>query len=376
MRSASLRYSSGPAPVRRSSAERVSVVGGVGALELLDRRWDDLLLRVPLPNPLLSAAWLRALARWDPAVDPLVAVVESDGALVAAAALQVRRAGGRLGQRIATWLGPPQQLHSPDALVDGEHAQTGERLMDALLDEVDVLSLPAVAAAGSTARALAAVAPWRLATPAYERWLLAVPPPRLEYMRKQAAYDLRRAARRGAEVEVRTTSAPDDVHRALVRFFRVHRERWRNRPEAEEARFATTRAHRRFNAHAIAAMAEHGRARLVEVVEDGRVVACSLGFVYGGGAVGHTTAVRLGGNLRQPGHLATLARAEALAAGGATVIDLGCDSGSLGGSKLRLGPEPDPLVHLFAARTRARQRGYAAIRALRDHTRRTARRWS
>jgi CelD/BcsL family acetyltransferase involved in cellulose biosynthesis len=356
------------AVVAASPAVRLET--GPAALELLDEPWDELLRRVPLPNPLLSATWLRALARWQTGT-PLVAVAEREGRLVAGAALELRRPGGRLGPHVATWLGPIEQLCSADLLVDPERPQAGEAVIEAVLEQVDVLSI-GTPASGGAARTLAAVAPWRRETTFSERWLLSGPPPRLDYVRRQAGYDLRRAARRGAEVEVRVAAEPDDVARALTRLFRVHRDRWRERPD-EQARIATTQVHRGWNLRTIVAMAARGNVRLVEVVEDGRTVAASLGLLHGCGGLAHTTAVRVGGVLRQPGHLAALARFEALAQAGATAIDLGHGAGEPGGPKRRLGPEPDPLVMLFAARSPSRQHRYEAVRRLRSAGRHAAR---
>jgi CelD/BcsL family acetyltransferase involved in cellulose biosynthesis len=344
----------------------VHVETGPSALELLDGGWDDLLAREPLPNPTLSSTWLRELARWQTGV-PLVAVAESGGVLVAGAALELR-GGGRLGPRVAAWLGPVEQHFSPDMLADPRYPGAAEAVVAAVLDVADVLSIGAPVS-GPAARALAAVAPWHEAVVTGERWLLPWPAPRLAYAQKRAARELRHARGAGVEVEVRVAAEPDDVARALVRLFRIHRDRWRGRAN-ETPRFATTRAHRLWNLHAVAALAVGGHVRIAEVTEDGRPIAASLGFVHGGGAVGHTQAIRPGGVLREPGHVAILACLEALAAAGATGFDLGVSSGEAGGPKTRLGSIADPIALLFAAASSRRQRTYEAARLLRDGLRR------
>ena len=102
------------APARTRTGLTVVVETGEGGLAMLDDRWDDLVARQPLPNPLLTAAWLRELARWRTGL-PFVVAAESDGTLVAGAALELRRPGGRLGPTVATWLGPVEQIISAGA---------------------------------------------------------------------------------------------------------------------------------------------------------------------------------------------------------------------------------------------------------------------
>lgn len=343
---------------------------GGAALALLDDRWDDLVARQPLPNPLLSATWLRELARWRTGL-PLVAVAESQGELVAGAALELRRPGGRLGPTVATWLGPVEQIFSADMLADPRRPEALEAVTAAVLDEADVLTLDAPSG-GVAAHALAVVAPWRRTTNSAERWIASCAPAALEHARKRAGYELRWSARRGADVQIRVASDPAEVATALARLFRLNRVRWGSRPD-ETPRFATSQAHRLWNRRAVAAMAEVGRVRLVEVVEGGRVVASGLGFVHGSGGLGHTQGMRLGGTLREPGQVVVLAIVEALGEAGATTVDLGYGSGQPGGPKQRLGATGDPMSMIIAARSAGLQRPYEAMRRLR-HAARAARR--
>ncbi len=343
----------------------VRVAHGADALDLLDDRWDELLLRAEFPNPLLSAGWLRRLACLRHGT-PLVAIAEEDGALLAGAALETGRRGGRVGPTVATWLGPPEQHCSPDLLVDSGRPEAGEALVSGLLEEVDALSL-GTAASGNAARALEGAAPWHTASAYTVRWVLRGPA-RVDYVRTRAEADVRRAERLGVRVEVRVSSEPDELAPALVRLFRLHRERWAGRSDLQ-ARFAESREHRRWSAAALGDQAALGRVRLAEVSEDGRLVAAALGLVLGAGGLGHTTAMRTGGALRQPGHLASLVRIEAMLAAGATAIDLGHGAGEPGGPKARFAPQAEPLVMFLAARTRSRQRRLAVLRRTRDAVR-------
>ena len=345
---------------------RVQVAAGPAALSLLDARWDALVGQQALPNPTLSSTWLREVARWQSGT-PLVVIALDGGDLVGGVTLEVRRAA-RHGPRLLTWLGPVEQQFCPDILVDPEHPGAGELVLAAALQEADALTV-GVSASGEAARALHVVAPWHNVAVTGERFIVACPPPRLEYARKRAAYELRRAARLGADVTVRVAADPDDIAAALVRLFRIHRERWRDRPD-ETPRFATTRAHRLWNMRTVAAMAAGGNARIAEVIEDGRAVAGAVGFLHGTGGLGHTQAVEIGGKLRQPGHIAVLACVEALAEAGATAVDLCYGSGEASGPKARLGAVSDPIELVFAARTPHLQRPYQALRYVRHAVRR------
>jgi CelD/BcsL family acetyltransferase involved in cellulose biosynthesis len=285
-----------------------------------------------------------------------VAVAEEDGRLLGGAAFQLRRRGGPLGVWAAGWLGPTEQLCSPDLLVHPAHPEAAEAIVAAVLAVGDAVAL-AAPAAGPTARALRVVAPWSRAEELGRRWTVPWPPPRLAYARRRAGFELRRAARRGGEVEVCVAAEPAEVAAALVRLFRVHRDRWSDLPD-ESLRFARTRALRRWNAAAADAMAAAGNARIAEVAENGRTVGACLGFLHGRGGIAHTQALRVDATLREPGHIAVLACVEALVEAGASRIDLGPGSARPGGPKTRLGAIPEPIHGLFAARDPARQRAF------------------
>jgi CelD/BcsL family acetyltransferase involved in cellulose biosynthesis len=335
----------------------VVVRTGPAALELLDARWDELVARQRCPNPTLSAAWLRALADW-PGGTPLVAVAEGDGRLEAGIALQLRR---RVGLRMATWLGPVEQHCSPELLADRPEAAAA--VLAAVLDRTDVLSL-AAAEGWPTIAALAEAAPWHRREPLGVRWWTAWPPARYDYVRSRAGRHVHRAERLGAAVDLRVAATPDEVAAALARLFRLHRARWDARDD-ETLRFARTRALRRWNARAVGTLAALGQARIAEVVEDGRVVASSLGLLHGGGGLWHTQAIATGTTIDEAGHIALLACLEALADAGATTVDLGPGGGAPGSPKHRLHPQAAPVFELFATRTPSAQRVLATAQRLR-----------
>lgn len=341
------------------SPPTLTVGTGADALDLLGEEWDRLVRLQPLPNPTLTSAWLRALARWGTGV-PLVALAEADGALVAGAALELRRPAGRRGPRLAAWLGPAEQLCSPDLLVDPARPEAAAALLEAVLERAHVLHVSAPAS-GPAVSALATVAPWRRADPIEQRWIVSCPPARHAYAQRRAAYEIRWAERRGARIEVRVAAEPAEVAAALTRLFRIHRDRWRGRPDLNP-RFAATARHREWNRDVVAAMAAQGRVRIVEVVENGRTLGACLGLVEGRGGLAHTQAMRTDGILREPGQVALLRCVETLGEAGATSVDLWIGSGSDGGPKARLGSAPEPVLALFATASPAWQRPFETMR--------------
>jgi len=348
---------------RRAAALRVSAARGDDALALLDERWDDLVARQPLPNPLLSASWLRALARWGTGT-PLVVVAEAGGDLVAGAAFELRGAGRRLRPITARWLGPFEQLVSPDALADPAWPDAPAALLATVFEHADALRLERTPAYGVAATAFAAALPWRRAIQTGVRWVASAEPPGRARHRRRFAAEVARAEGAGFAVTIRVAEGPDEVAAAVVRMFRVHRDRWRDWL-GEEPRFATTHAHRAWNARAIGEMAALGRVRLAEVAVDGRVVASDLGFLHGTGAVAHTGAMRPTDALRGPGHLAWSVSTDALVAAGATAIDLGLGCGGPGSAKARYSPVEEPVCAIVAVGTSARQRWLDAVAGIR-----------
>ena len=353
----------------RSPGFCVRTEAGESCRSLFDDRWDDLVRRQPLPNPTLSATWLRHLVDWEEG-KPVVIVVEQDGALVAAGAFGLYRPAGRVGPTFARWLGDYRQWFSPDILVDPEESAAGQAVVDTLLGLADVVHLPA-AEQGAACAALRAQVPWLTEVPGAESWIAPLPPPRMKKAWTRFEADCRRAARRGAEVTVRLASSPDEVIVALERLFVLHAARWRMRG-GEIPRFSTTEAHRAWYRRVIAAIAERGEALIAEVIEDGEVFAAELALAAGRGGVMHTTAVRLGGKLDEPGRASKLQLYRALEKAGVQAVDLGCGACEPGSPKSAVGPTRVVVKRLLAADSRRSQRALDAVLGLRGFVRRSS----
>jgi CelD/BcsL family acetyltransferase involved in cellulose biosynthesis len=333
---------------------------------LLDQRWDALVRRQPLPNATLSSPWLERLVEWEDGV-PVVVTVEKDGALVGAAAFGVYSPAGRVGPRLVRWLGDHRQWFSCDLLVEPGFDAAGEAVLDAALGLGHGLHLPAPAE-GPCARALRALAPWCDVLRGAEGWVAALPPPRWERVVQRYERDRRRADRRGAVVTERVATGPGDVAAALERLFELHAARWRAKG-GEIPRFSTTERHRDWYRRLVAAMAARGEALIVEILENGVVVAADLGFLAGRGSISHTTSIRADARLDEPGHACQTAFLEAAQASGAEAVDLGLGAGEPGGPKASIGP--DRVVHerFLVASSPRRQRLLSALIRLRSATR-------
>jgi hypothetical protein len=353
----------------RSLGFFVRTEAGESCRSLFDDRWDDLVRRQPLPNPTLSATWLRHLVEWEEG-RPVAIVVEQDGALVAAGAFGLYRPAGRVGPTFARWLGDYRQWFSPDILVDPEVPGAGLAVVDALLGLADVVHLPA-AEHGAAYAALGAQVPWLTELPGAESWIAPLPPPRMEELLTRFTKDCRRAARRGAEVAMRVASTPDEVVVSLERLFVLHAERWQMRG-GEIPRFSTTEAHRAWYRRVIAAMAERGEALIAEVREDGQLFAAELALAAGRGGVMHTTAVRLGGKLNEPGRASQLQLFRALENAGVQAIDLGRGACEPGSPKSAVGPTRVVVTRLLAADSRRSQRALDAALTLRGFMRKSS----
>jgi CelD/BcsL family acetyltransferase involved in cellulose biosynthesis len=181
--------------------------------------------------------------------------------------------------------------------------------------------------------------------------------------------DCRRAVRRGAEkIELRLVASPDEIAPALERLFVMHAERWRTRG-GEIPRFSTTEAHRDWYRRVVAAMAERGDVLISELREDGELVASSLAFVAGRGAAAHTTAVRVGGKLKEPGRAPQLHLCRALEDIGVEAVDLGPGACEPGSPKAGLGPTRHVVPRLLAAGSRRSQRAVNTALAVRARVR-------
>jgi hypothetical protein len=345
----------------------VRVETGDSCATLFDDAWDDLVRRQALPNPTLSATWLRHMVEWEEGM-PVAIAVEQAGALVAAGAFGLYRPGGRFGPTLARWLGDHRQWCSPDLLVEPALPEAGAAVIDALLGLAGGVHL-AAPADGPAASALAARVPWLTSLRGAEGWIAPLPAPRLKRMLLTDKRDQGKAARRGADVTSRVVSSPDEVLAALERLFVMHAARWRSLG-GEIARFSTTERHRAWYRRVVGAMAERGEALISEVSEDGEVFGGDLGFLAGRGALAHTTSMRLGGKLNGPGRAVQLRLFFAFERAGAEAVDLGwgaCDPSS---PKAAVGPTRVLVRRFIAADSRRSQLALDTALALRDGMRR------
>lgn len=365
---------------RRSPAREptIRVERGDAALGLFDDRWDDLVRRQRMPNPTLTATWLRAVAEQEPGV-PFVVAVEAGDRLLAAGAFALRRPLGRRSPWVASWLGdlplPPglgnaPLVMSPDLLIDRTAPWAGPQIAQTLLDEAVAVHLSIAPLAGVAAEALLDRAPWLSVWRRQEAWVADVSQPALASRRKEDAYHRRRAERHGATVSVTCAEEPDAVLPALERLFDLHERRWRGRADAI-ARFDASEELREWYRSLTHAMACRGEAQVVEVFEDGNPVAGLLGFVVGQGALMHTTAAQPGDRFKRPGHAALLAFVDAAHAAGATTVNLGRGAGEPGGPKADLYPRRLSLAGIFAARSWALQQALELPLALRARVKST-----
>jgi CelD/BcsL family acetyltransferase involved in cellulose biosynthesis len=316
-------------------------------MEALDEHWDDLVDRQPLPSATLTSAWLRGLR---PTGTPVLVLVRRGDSLAAGGAFRRRRVGTA---NVATWLGG---IRLPGILSADGDAEAAAEVIRSVLAHCDALWLPATPPLGPTRPALDLVAPWRRSTATTPcGWMIELPPPRLEHARARAAYALRRAERNGAAVTTCVRREEREQAQSFDRLVRLYRERWRGR-ESEGNRHSDIAVEQERYHALFAALAERRKARIIEVFEDDRLVASTLGFLTGKGALFHTTATEPGGALRGPGHVAMLAWVDEAVDAGAEAMYLGRGAGEPEGPKARLGARPIELMDVLAAPSRARQR--------------------
>jgi CelD/BcsL family acetyltransferase involved in cellulose biosynthesis len=357
------------------SSVRVRILEGSGAFAVLGAAWDALVRAQAVPNPTMSSTWLRQLVSWEPGV-PVVVLAELGDRILAGAALGIRRPLGLLGPRVATWLGTSNYHYSPDLLVDHSMPEAGTAVMDAVLGHVDAvdLSVPADGLLAKTLRRCVAIVDEQHGT---DGWLMPLPPPRLDYAAHRAEYELRRAARRGAAIEMTVARRPAEIAPALERAFEIHRARWEGDPSAIQ-RFSSRDADRMWYRRTLGVMAEDDAVRIVEVTEDGQPVAAVVGLQMDAGSMFHIMAVSPHQHLRQPGHIALLGWVNEAAANSASVMDLGWGAGGPNSPKGRFGPERVPIVRLRCAersRDRILLRRLAAMRQYQIRGARVLGRW-
>jgi CelD/BcsL family acetyltransferase involved in cellulose biosynthesis len=341
---------------------QVEIARDPDALESIADEWNELVGRQPLPSPMLSTAWL---SDYMAARAPRLVLVRRGGRLVAAGAFRITRHGPF---RVATWLGGnrlPGLLGEPDGPLDAV-----SRVVETIRQECEVLWLTHVNPLGPTLAAVAAALPWaRWTAVAPGGYVTPLPPTRLTHARSRAAYETRRANRKGARLTIEVSARPAEVGEAFDRLVGLYRSRWRDDERSGDAYSDIVTEHRRY-ARLLPALAAENAVRIVEVLDGDHLLASLLGLVHGSGAVFHTTATDPTPAVRGPGHLAMLGWVEEATALGASVMYLGRGGGHPEGPKLRLGATELPLVDVLAAGSRSLQRGLTAALAVRSRLRR------
>lgn len=315
------------------------ITGSKAVSSSLDERWDELLLKQSVPNPTSSAAWLRATIGLDSTATPLLITAESEGKLLGAGAFELKKKGFI---RTARWLGGSgRPTITPDILVDPSHRNIASKIIGRLEREADLISLGPSRIGGVAGQCFndrKSIIPEEGLVE--EAWIVELPAPKIEKLKKKNASRLRRAHREGVKTVVHTHSDVDSIAPALERLFLLHLRRWEGRNDV--SRFSKTPFYRSWTRSLVMELAGLQRVRIIEVTVDEQPAAMVLGFLFGRGALYHTPAVEPDCRLKSAGHIAMQAWVEAAMEAGAEVMNLGRGSGEPQGPKAALGPEKYP----------------------------------
>lgn len=248
---------------------------GAAALDrLAEAGWDDLVAARPPADPLRRIAWLEVWLREAAGpVEPRAVVIDRDGAVVAAAALECVRRGGmdivrNLGQGDAWFqIAPPSRDHTA---LHALYAQIAE-------EPGDILMLDGCPADPDTVATLRATIPGVRIVP-HETWRLEIadPPRSVRKRRKEARRAVRRAAEQGTEMHLEWITDWAEIAPRIAGLLDFHA---RNFPGDGPNLLAGPGVRRRFTEAAIPALGEEGRVRLVEVRDGaGALLAWDLAF--------------------------------------------------------------------------------------------------
>lgn len=348
---------------------------GDAALDrLADAGWDDLVATRRVADPLRRIAWLRAWLREAAgAVEPRAVVVDRDGEVVAAAALECTRRGG---------LDVVRTLGQADAWFDIAPPARDHIALHALLAEIarepgDILMLDGCPADPDTVATLRAAIPGVRIVP-HETWRLEIadPPRSVRKRRKEARRAVRRAAEQGTEMHLEWITDWADIGPRLGALLDFHA---RNFPGDGPNLLAGPGVRRRFAEAAIPALGAEGRARLVEVRSgDGDLLAWDLAFRGDGpSAVAYAGAFdRSRDDLMTLGWISMLHMVERLQEEGVEVVDFGPGPAAYKDLISRSVPLVRAVAPLsFRGRVAlAGHRAAAAVRGLRDRGGATPRR--
>lgn len=324
----------------RTSSPVLEIQAKLGdeASDLLGEEWDELLLKQAIPNPTCSAAWLRATIRLDKNAIPLVIVAKVQGELVGAGAFELKIGKGI---RVARWLGGSgRPAIMPDLLIDEGYKEVAREILEELRKRSDVISLGPSRIESYAGQTIGSLGRKPFLENTAEGWVVDLPAPKIEKLRKKNASRIRRAKKEGVGISIKTYSEPRSIDDALGRLFSLHLSRWKGRNDI--SRFSKNSFYRSWTLDLVQELAERNQVRIVEVLENEQPVAMILGFLFGRGAVYHTPAVEPGSVLRGAGHVAMQAWVEAAQEAGAEVMSLGRGSGEPQGPKGALGPSKHP----------------------------------
>lgn len=301
---------------------RVVRCTGAAALDrLAEAGWNDLVATRPPADPLRRTAWLEVWLREAAGtVEPRAVVIDRDGEVVAAAALECTRRGGmdvvrNLGQGDAWFqIAPPAVDHTAlHALL----AQIAE-------EPGDILMLDGCPADADTVATLRAAIPGVRITE-HETWRLEIadPPRSVRKRRKEARRAVRRAAEQGTEMHLEWITDWAEIGPRLGGLLDFHA---RHFPGDGPNLLAGPGVRRRFAEAAIPALGAEGRARLVEVRSgEGDLLAWDLAFRGdGASAVAYAGAFdRSREDLMTLGWISMLHMIERLEEEGVELVDFG-----------------------------------------------------
>ena len=315
-------------------ATNIRAAFGQDASRLLDSKWDALLLKQTIPNPTSSAAWLRATLLLVEKSTPLIITAEIGQKVVAAGAFEIKKTKAI---RVARWLGGSgRPAITPDLLLDPEHPNAAMGIIAKLREQSDVISLGPSRIESGLRQMMKSQGQSVVTEKTAEAWIVDLPAPRIEKLRKKNKARLKRAERDGAIISVNTYAETESIKTSLERLFVLHQQRWKNRDDI--SRFSKNDFYRNWTRQLVVALSKHDQVRIIEVLENGKPVAMILGFLFGHGALFHTPAVDPGSILKGAGHVAIQTWVEAAQDAGATIMNLGRGSGEAQGPKGGLGP--------------------------------------
>jgi CelD/BcsL family acetyltransferase involved in cellulose biosynthesis len=333
----------------------IATVSTPDAFDALAGEWDGLVRAMPRPSPFLLHGWLAEWWRHYAAdFDVGVHVARTDGRLVAALALVVRR---RAGLRVAEFMGGVTAVLGDLLVAPGTPPAVVGGVVDRVAGSCDVADLHGLTAHSRIAEALGPrlgvieriEAPVLDLTGGWDAVYRAKTNAKKRNLHKRR----RRQLGELGNVTVEVARDLDALEPALEDAFRLHNLRWEGRPDGSD--FASETG-TRFQRAALRRMAALGLPRIVTLRLDGRAIAFHYWFAFAGKMYVHRLAFDPALARWSPGLINTLDAIEAAAGEGLTRVEF------LGGGeryKLELADRLEPLYHGFGLASGLRGRAYA-----------------